>query len=156
MRFFPSPAQREQSLRDVREALMVARNSDGKLVRRPLSPHLQVYRWPLSMALSIAHRVSGVGLGAGTLLLTGWLVAAATSDTGFERFQWFLGSVFGMLLLFGWTVALVFHLMSGMRHLWMDLGQGFDGKDYENSGRAVLGCTVVLTVLIWAAGLAMW
>ena len=86
MRFFPSPAQREQSLRDVREALMVARNSDGKLVRRPLSPHLQVYRWPLSMALSIAHRVSGVGLGIGTLLLTAWLVSAATSDTGFERF----------------------------------------------------------------------
>ena len=67
-------------MRDVRDALMVARNTDGKLVRRPLSPHIQVYRWPISMALSIAHRISGVGLGVGTLLLTWWLVAAATSD----------------------------------------------------------------------------
>ena len=68
-------------MRDVRDALMVARNSDGKLVRRPLSPHVQVYRWPLSMALSITHRITGVGLGIGTLLMTGWLLAAATSES---------------------------------------------------------------------------
>ena len=132
---------------------MVARNSKGELVRRPLSPHLQVYRWPLSMGLSIAHRVSGVGLGIGTLLLTAWLVTAATSDDGFERFQAFLGSAFGMLLLFGWTLALVFHFMSGLRHLWMDTGRGYDEKEYERSGLAVLVCTGVFTVLIWLAGL---
>ena len=135
---------------------MVARNSDGKLVRRPLSPHLQVYRWPLSMALSIAHRVTGVGLGLGTLLMTLWLVTAATSDEGFERLQGFLGSAFGMLLLLGWTVSLVFHFMSGLRHLWMDMGQGFDEKDYERSGLAVLVGTGVLTVLIWFVGVASW
>src|SRR5271165_3833102 len=135
---------------------MVGRNSDHKLVRRPLSPHLQVYRWPLSMALSITHRVTGVGLGIGTLLLTGWLLTAATSEAGFERFQYFLGSAVGIFLLFCWSLALVFHLMSGLRHLWMDTGHGYDGKAYRNSGIAVLAGTAGLTLLIWAVGLINW
>ncbi len=150
------PAQREYPLRDVRDALMVARNSDGKLVRRPLSPHVQVYRWPLSMALSIAHRVTGVGLGIGTLLLTCWLVTAATSEEGFERFQYFLGSAFGMFLLFCWSLSLIYHFMSGMRHLWMDLGRGFEEKQYEHSGVAVLIGTGALTLLVWFVGLLTW
>ena len=143
-------------MRDVRDALMVARNSDGKLVRRPLSPHLQVYRWPLSMALSILHRVTGVGLGIGTLLLTGWLLTAATSEAGFERFQYFLGSAIGMFLLFGWTLSLVFHLMTGLRHLWMATGRGYEENEYRNSGIAVLVGTGGLTALIWVVGLISW
>jgi succinate dehydrogenase / fumarate reductase cytochrome b subunit len=146
----------ERTVRDVRDAQMVARNSDGKLVRRPLSPHVQVYRWPLSMALSITHRVTGVGLGIGTLLLTVWLLTAATSETGFDRFQYFLGSAFGLFLLFCWTLALVFHLLTGMRHLWMDTGHGFDQKEYHYSAIAVLIGTGVLTVLVWVVGLATW
>jgi succinate dehydrogenase / fumarate reductase, cytochrome b subunit len=146
----------ERSLRDIRDALMVARNSDGKLVRRPLSPHVQVYRWPLSMALSITHRVTGVGLGIGTLLLTCWLITAATTDTGFERFQYFLGSAFGLFLLFCWSLSLVFHFMTGLRHLWMDTGHGFDEKSYHNSGIAALAGTAGLTVLIWLAALFGW
>src|SRR5258707_1270440 len=132
---------------------MIARDSEGKLVRRPLSPHLQVYRWPLSMALSISHRVTGVGLGIGTLLLTCWLVIAATSEQGFERFQYFLGSAVGLFLLFCWSLALVFHLMTGLRHLWMDTGRGYDEKTYHQTGIAVLVGTVVLTALIWVVGL---
>jgi succinate dehydrogenase / fumarate reductase, cytochrome b subunit len=143
-------------LRDVRDALMVARSSDGKLIRRPLSPHLQVYRWPLSMVLSITHRITGVGLGIGTLLLTCWLVTGATTEEGFERFQYFLGSAFGVFLLFCWSLALVFHLMTGLRHLWMNSGRGFDEKSYHQSGIAVLAGTVVLTLLIWVAGLINW
>lgn len=143
-------------MRDVRDALMVARNSDGKLIRRPLSPHVQVYRWPLSMALSITHRVTGVGLGIGTLLMTGWLLTAATSEGGFERFQYFLGSTVGLFLLFCWTLALVFHLMTGLRHLWMDTGRGYDEKAYRDSGIAVLAGTAGLTVLIWVVGLINW
>jgi succinate dehydrogenase / fumarate reductase, cytochrome b subunit len=143
-------------LRDVRDALMVARNSDGKLVRRPLSPHVQVYRWPLSMALSITHRITGVGLGVGTLLLTGWLLAAVTSEAAFDQFQYFLGSAVGLFLLFCWSLSLVFHFMTGLRHLWMDTGHGFDEKEYRNSGVAVLVATGVLTVLIWLVGLANW
>jgi succinate dehydrogenase / fumarate reductase cytochrome b subunit len=135
---------------------MVARNSDGKLVRRPLSPHVQVYRWPLSMALSITHRVTGVGLGIGTLLLTLWLLTAATSEAGFERFQYFLGSAVGLFLLFCWTLALVFHLLTGVRHLWMDTGHGYEPKQYQTSALAVLIGTGVLTVLIWVIGLVSW
>ena len=143
-------------MRDVRDALMVARNTDGKLVRRPLSPHLQVYRWPISMALSIGHRISGVGLGIGTLLLTWWLVAAGTSDAAFARVQWFLASPLGLLLLFGWTAALMFHFFSGIRHLIWDAGYGFESHEYTRSAYAVLIATVVCTVLIWIVGLAVW
>ena len=93
-------------MKDVRNALMIARNSEGKLVQRPLSPHLQVYRWPVSMALSILHRVTGVGLGVGTLLLTWWLIAAASSDEAFDKAQWFMGSAIGVLL-FVWLVGCI-------------------------------------------------
>ncbi|MDR3529770.1 MAG: succinate dehydrogenase, cytochrome b556 subunit [Rhodopila sp.] len=143
-------------MRDVRDALMVARNSEGKLVRRPLSPHLQVYRWPISMALSILHRVTGVGLAIGTLLLTWWLVAAASSDDVFDRAQWFMGSALGLLLLFGWSVALIFHFFSGIRHLVWDAGVGFDAPTYNTSGWAVLIATGACTVLVWVIGLAVW
>ena len=75
------------------------------------------------MALSITHRVTGVGLGIGTLLMTGWLLPPRRPRPAFEQFQYFLGSAVGLFLLFCWTLALVFHLMTGLRHLWMDTGQ---------------------------------
>ncbi len=143
-------------MEDVREALMVGRTTDGKLVRRPLSPHIQVYRWPISMALSILHRVTGVALSVGTLLLTWWLVAGATSPEAFATAQGFIGSWFGLLLLFGWTVALVFHFYSGLRHLVWDAGYGFDAPVYDQTGKLVVIATAVTTVLIWVVGLAVW
>jgi succinate dehydrogenase / fumarate reductase, cytochrome b subunit len=143
-------------VRDVRDALMIARNSEGKLVSRPLSPHLQVYRWPVSMALSILHRVTGVALGIGTLLLTWWLVAAASSEDAFGRAQWFMGSAFGLLLLFGWSVALIFHFFSGIRHLVMDAGIGFGSPVYTITGWGVIIAAGVCTVLLWAVGLTVW
>lgn len=143
-------------MRDVRDAQMIARNSEGKLVRRPLSPHLQVYRWPVSMALSILHRATGVALGIGTLMLTWWLVAAATSDDAFDRAQWFMGSAVGLLLLFGWSTALIFHFFSGIRHLVWDAGVGYDAPHYNTSGWAVIIATGVCTVLVWVVGLAVW
>jgi len=143
-------------VRDVGDALMIAPNSEGKLVRRPLSPHIQVYRWPVSMALSILHRVTGVGLGVGTLLLTWWLVAAASSDEVFDRAQWFMGSAFGLLLLFGWSVALIFHFFNGIRHLVWDAGIGFDAPAYNTSGWGVVIATGVCAVLLWVVGLAVW
>ncbi len=143
-------------MKDVRDALIIARNSDGRLVRRPLSPHLQVYRWPLSMVLSILHRVTGVAVSIGTLLLTWWLVAAATSDRAFANAQWFMGSALGLLVLFGWSLALIFHFFSGVRHLVWDVGLGFDPPIYRISGWAVLIATGVCTILIWIIGLALW
>ena len=141
---------------DVRDALMVARDTDGKLVRRPLSPHVQVYRWPLSMALSILHRITGVALGVGTLLMTWWLVSATVSDEAFATAQWFMGSAVGLLLLFGWSLALFFHLFSGIRHLIWDAGFGFDAPHYNTSGWAVVIATGVTTLLVWIIGLAVW
>ena len=143
-------------MRDVRDAQMVARNSDDRLIHRPLSPHLQVYRWPISMVLSIGHRVTGMGLSVGALLLVWWLVAAAASDDAFDAVQWFLGSAIGMLLLFGWSAALFFHFFTGVRHLVWDAGYGFEKPWYDRSGWAVVIATVVATLLLWIVGLAVW
>ena len=75
---------------------------------------------------------------------------------GFERFQYFLGSAVGLFLLFCWTLALVFHLLTGIRYLWMDTGNGFEPKQYQNSAVVVLVGTATLTVLIWVIGLINW
>jgi succinate dehydrogenase / fumarate reductase, cytochrome b subunit len=141
---------------DVRDALMVARNTDGKLISRPLSPHLQVWRWSITMALSIAHRVTGVGLGIGTLLLTWWLVAAATSDGAFAAVQWFLGTPIGMFVLFCWTLSLLLHLCTGIRHLAWEAGYGFDKQTAARTGWAVVIVAVVATLLIWLIGAVVW
>jgi succinate dehydrogenase / fumarate reductase cytochrome b subunit len=108
------------------------------------------------MALSILHRMTGCALGVGTLLLTWWLVAAAGSDTAFEQAQWFRGSALGLLLLFGWSLALIFHFFSGIRHLVWDAGIGFDAPSYNISGWGVVIATGVCTVLVWVVGLAVW
>lgn len=135
---------------------MVARTSDGKLVRRPLSPHVQVYRWPISMALSILHRVTGVGLGLGTLLLTWWLASAASGEAAYTKIQGFIGSPIGLLLLFGWSAALIFHFFSGIRHLAWDAGFGFEAPTYNRTGWGVVIAAVVCTVLVWIVGLMVW
>ena len=123
---------------------------------RPLSPHLQIYRWQLTSVLSILHRFSGIALTVGTILLVWWLVAAANGPDAFESAQWFLGSWLGLLLLFGWSVALFYHLCNGIRHLWWDTGRGLDLRGVYASGWAVLIATAVLTILAWIAGIARW
>ena len=123
---------------------------------RPLSPHLQVYRWQLTMTLSILHRFSGVALSIGTILLVWWLVAAAAGPEPFAGAQHFIGSWFGLLLLFGWSVALFYHLCNGLRHLWWDTGNGLDLKSVYVSGWAVVVGTGVLTLIAWIAGIASW
>jgi succinate dehydrogenase / fumarate reductase cytochrome b subunit len=108
------------------------------------------------MAISILHRVTGVGLGLGTLLLTWWLVAAAVSDDAFARVQWFLATPIGMLLLFGWTLALFFHFFAGIRHLVWDAGYGFEQPWYDRTAWAVVIATVAATLLLWIVGFAVW
>jgi succinate dehydrogenase / fumarate reductase cytochrome b subunit len=119
---------------------------------RPLSPHLQVYRPQITSVLSILHRISGVILAFGSLLLIYWLAAAATSDQAFETAQSVIGSFFGRLFLFGWTIALFFHFCNGIRHLAWDIGLGFELESVTKSGWAVLGGTAILTLLSWIAG----
>ncbi|BAI70811.1 succinate dehydrogenase cytochrome b-556 subunit [Azospirillum sp. B510] len=123
---------------------------------RPLSPHLQVYKLPLTAVMSITHRITGVGLAVGTLLLVWWLVAAAAGPEAFARAQGFIGSFFGLLLMFGWSAALYYHLCNGIRHLVWDAGKSFELTDADRNNRIVLIATAALTVLTWIVGLAVW
>jgi succinate dehydrogenase / fumarate reductase, cytochrome b subunit len=134
---------------ETRDAQMIGRASDGRLVRRPLSPHLQVYRPQITSVLSIMHRMAGVALSVGTLLLTWWLVAAASGEGAYHAASWFIGSWLGVLLLFGWTAALWYHLCNGIRHLAWDAGLGFELTDAHRSGRVVVVAAAALTVLTW-------
>lgn len=119
---------------------------------RPLSPHLQIYRWHLLMAMSIFHRVTGCALAVGTLLLTYWIAAAAAGPDAFATASAIIGSWIGRLALFGWSFALFYHLGNGIRHLIWDSGRGFAIPQAYLSGRVVWGFAVVLTVLAWVAG----
>lgn len=120
---------------------------------RPLSPHIQVYRPQLTSVLSIVHRITGVALAAGMLLLVYWLIAAASGPDSHAQAQGFVGSWFGYLLLFGWSIALFYHLCNGVRHLFWDAGYGYELPTAYASGWAVLIATAVLTVVAWIAGL---
>jgi succinate dehydrogenase / fumarate reductase cytochrome b subunit len=136
---------------DARDALMVGTRTDGAKVARPLSPHLQVYRPQLTSALSIMHRITGVGLAVGAGVLVWWLVAAAGSPASFATVQNVLGSWLGRLFLFGWTVALFFHLANGIRHLWWDSGRGLNLPSVYSTGYMTLAATAVLTLGSWVA-----
>jgi succinate dehydrogenase / fumarate reductase cytochrome b subunit len=120
-----------------------------KLVERPLSPHLQIYRPMLTMMMSIVHRITGSALYFGTLLLAWWLVAAASGPKAFETAQWVFGSWVGKLVLFGYTWALLHHMLGGIRHFIWDAGRGFTHPAREYLARATLAGSIVLTVLIW-------
>ncbi|MDJ0935028.1 MAG: succinate dehydrogenase, cytochrome b556 subunit [Kiloniellales bacterium] len=121
---------------------------------RPLSPHLQVYRPQLTSMLSITHRLTGVALAIGTFLLVWWLVAAATGPEAYATAQAAISSVIGRLLLFGWTLALFYHLCNGIRHLFWDAGYGYELKSAYASGWAVMAGSVALTLLAWIWGYA--
>lgn len=121
---------------------------------RPLSPHLQVYRWQITSVLSILHRLTGVALVFGALLLAYWLTAAAYGPEAFARAQAFMGSWFGRLILFGMTFALFYHLANGVRHLAWDAGWGFELTTVRRTGIAVVVLAFVLTVLAWIAAYA--
>lgn len=119
--------------------------------RRPMSPHLQVYKWSPTMAMSILHRMSGVGLYAGTLLLAWWLLAASTNAAGFATANWFLTSIPGRLILLGFTWALFQHLLGGLRHFIWDMGRGMDAPQREYLAHATWIGAIALTILVWIA-----
>lgn len=127
--------------------------ASGASANRPLSPHLQIYKPQLTSVLSIIHRLTGVALAAGTLLLVWWLVAAASGPRAFRGVQEFIGSFLGLLLLLGWSASLFYHLANGIRHLFWDAGYGFDLKSTYSSGWAVVVATVILTGGSWALGI---
>ena len=117
--------------------------------KRPLSPHLQIYRLSWTMAMSIVHRATGVALYVGTILLAWWLMAAAAGPSAYATFQDFISSFIGRLIVFGYTWALIHHLLSGIRHLVWDLGYGFGKKEREWLTWAALIGSISLTILLW-------
>ena len=119
---------------------------------RPLSPHLQVYKPQLTSVLSILHRMTGVALAVGTLLLVWWLIAAASGAVAFNMVQTVIGSWIGRLLLFGWSFALFYHLCNGIRHLFWDMGRGFELPTVAASGWAVVIISIALTGISWVWG----
>ncbi len=119
---------------------------------RPLSPHLQIYRPTLTMTMSIVHRITGMGLYFGTLLVTWWLLAASSSPNAYASVEGFFGSFFGRLVLFGYTWALIHHMLGGIRHLIWDGGYGFGPAEREWLTVATLVGSIGLTILLWIAG----
>jgi succinate dehydrogenase / fumarate reductase cytochrome b subunit len=121
---------------------------------RPLSPHLQVYRPQLTSILSMLHRLTGIALAVGTLLLIYWLVAAASGPEAFDQAQRLIGSILGRLMLLGWTFALFYHLCNGIRHLYWDAGYGFELSTAYRTGWLVMVVSLALTLGSWAVGYA--
>ncbi|MBX3493798.1 MAG: succinate dehydrogenase, cytochrome b556 subunit [Parvibaculum sp.] len=129
--------------------------ADPRQAARPLSPHLQIYRLTVTMVMSIVHRITGAGLYAGTLLLAWWLVAVASGPDAYAVFEGFIGSWFGRLVLFGYTWALIHHMLGGIRHFIWDFGKGFELRAADLMAWGTVIGSVVLTVLVWIAGYSM-
>jgi succinate dehydrogenase cytochrome b subunit len=117
---------------------------------RPLSPHLSIYRWPITMTLSILHRATGLALSAGFIVLVAWLFSAAAGNTSYAQFVSVLDTLPGRFCLVGWSFAFFFHLSNGIRHLVWDTGFGFEKHQANASAWFVLTLAVVLTAGFWA------
>lgn len=120
-----------------------------KTFERPLSPHLQVYRLPMTALMSISHRATGFALAVGTIMLTWMLIAAACGPEAYQTFTGFAGSPVGKVLLFGWAFSLFYHMANGVRHLIWDTGALLTLPGAYRAGCAVLAFTVIATVLFW-------
>ena len=123
---------------------------------RPLSPFMlgQYYRFQLTSVLSFVHRLTGIGLSIGTLLLAGWLIALAGGPQTYGMFAKHLTAWYGQVLLFGWSWALLYHLCNGIRHLGWDLGKGYDLPTAYKTGYAVVVVSLILTAAVWAVACA--
>lgn len=121
---------------------------------RPLSPHLQVYRWQIQMVTSILHRATGVILVVGSLLIAAGLIALAAGPEAWACVSGLAGSWFGLLVLFGWTWALSYHWLNGLRHLLQDAGWGYSIAQFVRNGWASVIGSFVLTALVWVVVLS--
>lgn len=116
---------------------------------RPLSPHLQIYKPQWTWVPSILHRMTGVAITFGAVLLVVWLVAAAMGPAAYERVQAVVGSWLGTVVLVGFSWALVYHTFAGIRHILWDFGVGFDVPTAERGAKIVVFGSIVVTALIW-------
>ena len=118
---------------------------------RPLSPHLQVYSWQLTSVMSIGHRASGIALSFGTFLILVWVLTLSLGQEIFNQVNHYITHWFGQLILFGFSLALVYHLLNGIRHLYWDAGKGYELESVYKSGYSVIILTIILTTSIWYA-----
>ena len=116
---------------------------------RPLSPHLSIYRWPITMVLSILHRATGVAMSVGLVVLAAWLMQAAAGPEAYLGFTILMSTIVGKLLLIGWSYAFFLHLANGVRHLVWDTGRGFENAD--RSAWIVVVFSIAATAAFWWA-----
>jgi succinate dehydrogenase / fumarate reductase, cytochrome b subunit len=121
-------------------------------VQRPISPHLQIYRLTLTLVMSGLHRISGVALYFGSLLLVWWLIAIASGPNAYANAQWMMGTLIGRLVLLGYTWALVHHALGGIRHLIWDTIHGLEPNEREWLARATIVGSLGLTAILWIIG----
>ncbi|MBV8592694.1 MAG: succinate dehydrogenase, cytochrome b556 subunit [Caulobacteraceae bacterium] len=121
---------------------------------RPLSPHLQVWRWHITLVASIATRFTGAALYLGMLLVAGWAFALATGPDAYQTYMSLLGSIPGKVLLFGLTLCLFYHLAAGIRHLVWDMGAGFRPRTAEATAWASIAFAVIASVALWGVAAA--
>ncbi len=117
--------------------------------KSPLSPHLSIYRWPITMTLSILHRVTGVAMSVGLIVLCAWLMSAAAGAEDYERVVSLLSTMIGKLMLIGFSFAFFFHLANGVRHLVWDVGYGFEKYQANASAWFVLLLAGGMTAAFW-------
>ena len=122
---------------------------------RPLSPHIQIYRFMLTYLMSGFHRVTGAVLYFGMLLVVWWLLAAASGPNAYAKVQWFMGTWIGRLILFGYTWALIHHMFGGIRHFIWDIGRGYGPTEREWLVRAGLAGSIITTIVLWVIGYAV-
>ena len=116
---------------------------------RPLSPHLTIYRWPITMILSIMHRATGVALSIGLILLSSWLVTLYLGEQAYALFTLLMTSPLGSLALYSWSFSFFFHFCNGVRHLYWDTGRGCSKRKVELSAHLVIITSILLTVIFW-------
>lgn len=116
---------------------------------RPLSPHLTIYRWPITMLLSILHRITGVALAVGLVAFVFWIEAIAYESVPYDLFSEIMASVIGQVALLAWLLSFFFHLSNGIRHLIWDTGRMFEKRQADTSAWFVLVAAVVMTAGYW-------
>ena len=117
--------------------------------KNPLSPHLQIYRWQISSLLSITHRISGLINLLALIFIFFWLLVLSQGENGYEIFLIIMNSFFGKFILIGFTWSMSFHVLGGIRHLFWDLGYGFEIKTANISGITVIIFSLILTIIFW-------
>lgn len=119
------------------------------MAEKPLSPHIQIYRWEITMLVSIFHRATGIAMAIGTGFVVWMLLALAMGEGAYQCFHDFITSPLGMLMLLGWTFAIFLHMANGIRHLFWDVGCGYDIKTAHRTGFAVMIFAALMTVIVW-------